>query len=102
MRPYDRRERYASRRSLRSRCRIRHPCVDGPPERNHRQFILYPAPYAPGHHPVAPHCQTLPGNSPGGIVNEEGYPPIFYVMLVLGIIGIVGFFIVAAGAAGGM
>lgn len=34
----------------------------------------------------------------------EGYSPIFYVMLLLGIVGVVGFFMVAAGAAvgGGM
>lgn len=34
--------------------------------------------------------------------DPEGYPPIFYVMLVLGIVGLLGFFLVAAGAAGGM
>lgn len=34
--------------------------------------------------------------------NEEGYPPIFYVMLFLGIVGVIGFLATAAGAAGGM
>jgi hypothetical protein len=35
---------------------------------------------------------------------EEGepYSGLFYVMLILGIVGVVGFFVVAAGAAGGM
>ena len=34
----------------------------------------------------------------------EGFGPVFYVMLLLGIVGVVGFFMVAAGAAvgGGM
>ena len=35
-------------------------------------------------------------------VQEEGYSGIFYVMLLIGIIGVLGFFVVAAGAAGGM
>ncbi len=38
-------------------------------------------------------------------MNEEdqgGYSGIFYVMLVIGIIGVLGFFLVAAGVAGGM
>jgi hypothetical protein len=34
--------------------------------------------------------------------NEEGYPAIFYVMLILGIVGVIGFLVTAAGAAGGM
>lgn len=33
--------------------------------------------------------------------NNEGYSNLFYVMLVLGIVGVIGFFVVAAGAAGG-
>lgn len=33
---------------------------------------------------------------------EEGYSPLFYVMLLIGIIGVTGFIVVAAGAAGGM
>lgn len=33
---------------------------------------------------------------------EEGYSGLFYVMLIIGIVGVIGFFIVAAGAAGGM
>lgn len=32
----------------------------------------------------------------------SGYSGIFYVMLIIGIVGVLGFFIVAAGAAGGM
>lgn len=32
---------------------------------------------------------------------DEGFSSIFYIMLVLGIIGIFGFLFVAAGAAGG-
>ena len=35
-------------------------------------------------------------------MEDEGYSPVFYVMLVIGIVGVLGFFIVAAGAAGGM
>jgi hypothetical protein len=34
--------------------------------------------------------------------DNEGYTPIFYVMLIIGIVGVLGFFIVAASAAGGM
>ena len=30
--------------------------------------------------------------------NEEGYSGLFYVMLILGIIGVLGFLVVAAGA----
>jgi hypothetical protein len=33
---------------------------------------------------------------------ESGYSGTFYVMLIIGIIGVLGFFMVAAGAAGGM
>jgi hypothetical protein len=35
-------------------------------------------------------------------MNEEGYSPLFYLMLLIGIVGVLGFFVVAAGAAGGM
>lgn len=35
-------------------------------------------------------------------MNEQPYSPIFYVMLIIGVIGVIGFFIVAAGATGGM
>jgi hypothetical protein len=38
----------------------------------------------------------------GFVMQEEGYSGIFYVMLIIGIIGVLGFFVVAAGAAGGM
>jgi len=31
-------------------------------------------------------------------VDEEGYSPIFYVALVVGIIGVIGFIIVAIGS----
>ncbi len=34
--------------------------------------------------------------------NNEGYSNTFYVMLILGIVGVLGFFMVAAGAAGGL
>jgi hypothetical protein len=34
--------------------------------------------------------------------SEQGYSPLFYVMLALGIVGTIGFFVIAAGAAGGM
>ena len=34
--------------------------------------------------------------------NNEGYSPLFYWMLLIGIIGVLGFFVVAAGAAGGI
>ena len=38
----------------------------------------------------------------GAIMDEkEGYSSLFYIMLILGIIGIVGFLVVAAGAASG-
>lgn len=33
--------------------------------------------------------------------DNNGYSNLFYVMLVLGIVGVIGFFVVAAGAAGG-
>ena len=33
-------------------------------------------------------------------MQEEGYSGIFYVMLIIGIVGVLGFFIVAAGAGG--
>lgn len=32
----------------------------------------------------------------------EPYSGVFYVMLIIGIVGVLGFFLVAAGAAGGM
>jgi len=35
-------------------------------------------------------------------MEDEGYSPVFYVMLIIGIVGVLGFFIVAAGAAGGL
>ncbi len=35
-------------------------------------------------------------------MKDEGYSGAFYVMLIIGIIGVLGFFMVAAGAAGGM
>ena len=35
-------------------------------------------------------------------MEEQGYSGIFYVMLILGIVGVLGFFMVAAGATGGM
>jgi len=35
-------------------------------------------------------------------MEDEGYSPVFCVMLIIGIVGVLGFFIVAAGAAGGM
>lgn len=34
--------------------------------------------------------------------NNEGYSPIFYVALILGVVGLLGFVLVAAGAAGGL
>lgn len=34
--------------------------------------------------------------------NEQGYSGWFYVALIMGIVGLVGFLIVGAGAAGGM
>ena len=37
-----------------------------------------------------------------GTMEDEGYSGLFYVMLIIGIVGVLGFFIVAAGAAGGM
>ena len=35
-------------------------------------------------------------------MEDEGYSPVFYVMLIIGIVGVLGFFVVAAGAAGGL
>ena len=35
-------------------------------------------------------------------MEEQGYSPLFYVMLILGIVGVLGFFAVAGGASGGM
>lgn len=37
-------------------------------------------------------------NKPG---NPNGYSSLFYIMLILGIIGVIGFIIVATGAAAG-
>lgn len=34
--------------------------------------------------------------------DEQGYIGWFYVMLIVGIVGVLGFFVVAAGAAGGL
>lgn len=34
--------------------------------------------------------------------DEGGYSGLFYVMLIIGIVGVLGFFVVAAGAAGGL
>ena len=36
------------------------------------------------------------------MMEEQPYSPLFYVMLIFGIIGVFGFFVVGAGAAGGM
>ena len=36
------------------------------------------------------------------MMEDEGYSGLFYVMLIIGIIGVLGFFVVAAGAAGGL
>lgn len=33
---------------------------------------------------------------------QGGYSGVFYLMLIIGIIGLLGFFMVAAGAAGGL
>lgn len=33
--------------------------------------------------------------------NTEGFSSLFYIMLLLGIVGMLGFLVVAAGAAGG-
>ena len=33
--------------------------------------------------------------------NQNGYSSLFYIMLILGIIGVIGFIIVATGAASG-
>lgn len=35
-------------------------------------------------------------------MEEQGYSGVFYLMLIIGIIGLLGFFMVAAGAAGGL
>lgn len=35
-------------------------------------------------------------------MEEKGYSGLFYVMLILGIVGVLGFFVVAAGAVGGL
>jgi len=35
-------------------------------------------------------------------MEEKPYSGTFYVMLILGIVGVVGFLVVSAGAAGGM
>lgn len=31
-------------------------------------------------------------------MEEEGYSPMFYIMLILGIVGVLGFLVVGAGA----
>lgn len=33
---------------------------------------------------------------------ENGFSEIFYIMLIIGVIGVIGFFVVAAGGIGGM
>ena len=33
---------------------------------------------------------------------DEGFSSVFYIMLILGIIGVIGFLFVSAGAAGGL
>ena len=30
-------------------------------------------------------------------MDEEGYSPIFYIMLIIGIVGVIGFLVVAGG-----
>ena len=35
-------------------------------------------------------------------MQEEGYSPLFYIMLGIGLLGLFGFLATAAGAAGGM
>jgi hypothetical protein len=35
-------------------------------------------------------------------MEEQGYSKAFYVFLIIGIVGVLGFFMVAAGAAGGL
>lgn len=35
-------------------------------------------------------------------MDDQPYSPAFYWMLILGIVGVIGFLIVAGGAAGGM
>lgn len=35
-------------------------------------------------------------------MDEQGYSPIFYWMLIIGIVGLVGFLLVAGGVAGGL
>lgn len=35
-------------------------------------------------------------------MKDEGYSGVFYVMLILGIVGVLGFFMVAASAVGGL
>ena len=94
----------------RSRCRCRR-----------RLYVTFPVPalcqisddaQAPVH--VADESRRMGGrdgwgddsgfrNTGGAKVNDEqGYSGTFYVMLIIGIVGVVGFFVVAAGAAGGM
>lgn len=35
-------------------------------------------------------------------MEDEGYSPLFYVMLIIGIIGVLGLLVVGGGLAGGM
>lgn len=37
-----------------------------------------------------------------GMMEQQGYSGLFYLMLVIGILGLLGFFMLAAGAAGGL
>ena len=34
-------------------------------------------------------------------MDEEGYSPIFYIMLIIGIVGVIGFLMVAGGLSSG-
>lgn len=62
----------------------------------------YTRPFAQRRGVVVSDCGGAHAARGGGVMQEEGYSPVFYVMLVLGIVGVIGFCAVAAGAAGGM
>ena len=36
------------------------------------------------------------------MMEDEGYSPVFYVMLIIGIVGVLGFLLVGGAAVGGM
>ena len=99
---YDRCERKRVRAALRRRVAAHEAYVRGAAGGDSRRIWVYASVYAAGRGVVLSDGGGVYAEKGGGVMQEEGYSGMFYVMLLLGIIGVVGFFAVAAGAAGGM